>query len=363
MNDAGTLLVLDKILSLSILHTFLPVGHPASTQGRHEFFFATRRVLLALVNQFKPCAVNCESCVWQWFYIKPLFQIFPTGPPKKYPYILHCKGRQQPRGIFFPNGWSSQASLLPSGLDETQGTHGWVCDVVVFFSSMDGKPWRTQSSYIYIYICSMVNNLSEYEGQCRVLSFGQMTKAKSPLGCGWSPIASLRKKRVKIGKCWVLLKIPLKWWVKIVNIQTLFNMIYSISQFQSYIVMQTHAIVPTDEFWIAARDLHSGPQRFSGGLWWRSAILPHAGVMTQWCRPIRMFFFVFRIWLMRWYLIWGLLILSNCRVDTNHSESATVNCDEFSNAKWSNFLISISRHKQFIGIQIKQNGFLWCYDV
>lgn len=28
----------------------------------------------------------------------------------------------------------------------------------------------------------MTNNLSEYEGQCRVLSFGPMTKAKSPFG-------------------------------------------------------------------------------------------------------------------------------------------------------------------------------------
>lgn len=105
----------------------------------------------------------------------------------------------------------------------------------------------------------MVKNLSEYEGQCRVLSFGPMTKAKSPF-------SEKKRVKVKIWKCWVLLKIPLKWWVKIVNIQTLFNMIYSISQFQSYIVMQTQATVqwllPTDEFWIAAGDLHSGPQRF-----------------------------------------------------------------------------------------------------
>lgn len=187
-------------------------------------------------------------------------KFFQQVPPKSTCIFSIARGGSSHVG-FFPQRleFSGFTSTVRSWWDPR---HSWLSlwRRWFFFSSMDGKPWRTPSSYtVYIYIRSMVKNLSEYEGQCRVLSFGPMTKAKSPF-------SEKKRVKVKIWKCWVLLKIPLKWWVKIVNIQTLFNMIYSISQFQSYIVMQTQATVqwllPTDEFWIAAGDLHSGPQRF-----------------------------------------------------------------------------------------------------
>ncbi len=103
-NDVGTLLVLDTILS--ILHTILSCWASCIQRKDHTSFFLPRGVF---------------HLQWIICIILILYQtsIFSQQIPKKQLYILHWKGFCFV-GLF-PNGWSSEASLLPSGLNETQG--------------------------------------------------------------------------------------------------------------------------------------------------------------------------------------------------------------------------------------------------